>query len=71
MSKKVEKKTKNKLNKWDLRFREKKIEPLVNQETKDKVTVKFSWTKSENYILTKSVFCNHFLHYIEQDLLCL
>ena len=49
----------------------KKIEPLVNEDTKDKAIVKFWWTKSENYILTKSVFCNDCLHYIEQNLLCL
>ena len=67
VSKKVKKK-KNWIN--GIYIFHKKIEPLVNEETKDKAIVKFWWTKSENYILPKSVFCNHYLHYIEQDLLC-
>ena len=49
----------------------KKIELLKNEEIKNKAIAKFWWSEFENHILTKSVFCNHCLHYIEQDLLCL
>ena len=49
----------------------KKIEPLKNEETKNKAILKFWWSEFEKHILTKSIFCNHCLHYIEQYLLCL
>ena len=52
-------------------FSIKMIDPLKNEETKKKAILKFWWSEFENHILTKSDFCNHCLHYIEQDLLCL
>ena len=52
-------------------FSIKKIEPLKNEETENKAILKFLWREFENHIPKKSNFCNHCLHYNEQDLLCL
>ena len=49
----------------------KRTKPLKNEETKNRAIVKLKWSEFKNLILTKSIFCNHCLHYIEQDLLCL
>ena len=47
----------------------KMIEPLANGETRNKVIVKFWWSKFENNILTNNVSCHHCFYYSEEDLL--